>query len=336
MASNTREKMALLVFALLILFGLAGVSWYLIVGHSWNVAASNIDDSVGQMDGYTCIVYSGTTAQQATSSSLRQSIASAIGSDAGSSDTGSARRGNQSAASVSSAVGSVDANKSAAQGQTSDIDAVAAPVSIPQEAGASAERAESNNSTDAPAVMDSADAETEGSSASDESALAASDGQVTSEGEYTTSALKSFTRESSIAVSTEDVANSYADKNSSVLTLDTLTPGAYSEGTIVKRGAKRIGILSVDVPLSAEAAELALEPFCAAKVDMLICVTPSKSYVSNATGFDIVVTTQDDSVSTMGETSSKTFYVAAPTRGKVGAVVVSPSNTVSAKVIDSL
>ena len=327
--------MALLVFALLILFGLAGVSWYLIVGHSWNVAASNIDDSVGQMDGYTCIVYSGTTAQQATSSSLRQSIASAIGSDAGSSDTGSARRGNQSAASVSSAVGSVDANKSAAQGQTSDIDAVAAPVSIPQEAGAS-ERVGSNNSTDAPAVMDSADAETEGSSASDESALAASDGQVTSEGEYTTSALKSFTRESSIAVSTEDVANSYADKNSSVLTLDTLTPGAYSEGTIVKRGAKRIGILSVDVPLSAEAAELALEPFCAAKVDMLICVTPSKSYVSNATGFDIVVTTQDDSVSTMGETSSKTFYVAAPTRGKVGAVVVSPSNTVSAKVIDSL
>ena len=274
MASNTREKMALLVFALLILFGLAGVSWYLIVGHSWNVAASNIDDSVGQMDGYTCIVYSGTTAQQATSSSLRQSIASAIGSDAGSSDTGSARRGNQSAASVSSAVGSVDANKSAAQGQTSDIDAVAAPVSIPQEAGASAERVGSNNSTDAPAVMDSADAETEGSSASDESALAASDGQVTSEGEYTTSALKSFTRESSIAVSTEDVANSYADKNSSVLTLDTLTPGAYSEGTIVKRGAKRIGILSVDVPLSAEAAELALEPFCAAKVDMLICVTP--------------------------------------------------------------
>ncbi len=288
------------------------------------------------MDGYTCIVYSGTMTQQATSSSLRQSIASAVGTDAGSPDTASERKGNQSSANTSSAVGSADANKSAAQGQTSDIDAVAAPVSIPQEAGATAEGIESEDSTDFRTVSDSASAEAEESSSNNDSALETKGEPTTAEGDGAASAFKSATADSLIAVSTDDVAKSYADKNSSVLKLDTLTPGAYAEGTIVKRGGKRIGILSVDVPLSVEAAELAVEPFIKAKVDMLVCVTPSKSYVSNATGFDIVVTTQDDSVSTMGETSNKTFYVAAPTRGKVGAVVVSPSNTVSAKVIDSL
>ena len=336
MASNTREKLALLVFALLILMGLAGVSWYLIVGHSWNVAASNIDDSVGQMDGYTCIVYSGTTVQETSSSSLRQSIASAIGSEPGSSTASSNAKDGQSAAAASSTAVSADANKSAAQGQTSDIDAVAAPVTVAQEAGTSTEQTDPRNSPDSAAALDSTNVEAEGSPAIDESASGKTGDLAASEEGDTSSALKSSDKESLSAVSTEEVAKNYADKNSAVLKLDTLTPGAYSEGAIVKRGAKRIGILSVDVPLSIEAAELAIEPFVTAKVDLLICVTPSKSYVSNASGFDIVVTTQDDSVSTMGETSNKTFYVAAPTRGKVGAVVVSPSNTVSAKVIDSL
>ena len=32
-------------------------------GHSWNVAASNLDDTFGSMDGYTAIVYPGTAVE---------------------------------------------------------------------------------------------------------------------------------------------------------------------------------------------------------------------------------------------------------------------------------
>lgn len=60
MTSHQREKIALIVFALLIVLSLFGLCWYLVAGHSWNVAASNIDDTFGEMDGYTAIVFPGT------------------------------------------------------------------------------------------------------------------------------------------------------------------------------------------------------------------------------------------------------------------------------------
>ncbi|MEY8562351.1 alcohol dehydrogenase [Eggerthellaceae bacterium 3-80] len=60
MDSRQREKIALIVFALLVVLSVCGLCWYLIAGHSWNVAASNIDDTFGEMDGYTAIVFPGT------------------------------------------------------------------------------------------------------------------------------------------------------------------------------------------------------------------------------------------------------------------------------------
>lgn len=48
----------------LIVLSLLGLGWYLVAGHSWNVAASNIDDTFGSMDGYTAIVYEGTAVPQ--------------------------------------------------------------------------------------------------------------------------------------------------------------------------------------------------------------------------------------------------------------------------------
>ncbi len=56
----TREKIALLVFFCLVIVGIGGLVGYLAVGHSWNVAASNIDDAAGSMSGYTAILYEGT------------------------------------------------------------------------------------------------------------------------------------------------------------------------------------------------------------------------------------------------------------------------------------
>lgn len=60
MSSTTREKIALLVFAALVILGLGALTWYLSVGKTWNVAAASIDDATGQMEGYVAILYEGT------------------------------------------------------------------------------------------------------------------------------------------------------------------------------------------------------------------------------------------------------------------------------------
>ncbi len=59
MSQLKREKIALVVFIVLVLVVGFGLVTYLNVGHSWNVAASNIDDAAGSMEGYTAIVYDG-------------------------------------------------------------------------------------------------------------------------------------------------------------------------------------------------------------------------------------------------------------------------------------
>ena len=61
MGKRTREIIALVLLALLGLVVLAAMAWYIFVGHNWNIAASHIDESVGQMDGYTVILYEGLT-----------------------------------------------------------------------------------------------------------------------------------------------------------------------------------------------------------------------------------------------------------------------------------
>lgn len=60
MEKRTREKVALVVFALLVAFAALVLTSYFATGRGWNVAASAVDDTVGQMRGYTAIVYAGT------------------------------------------------------------------------------------------------------------------------------------------------------------------------------------------------------------------------------------------------------------------------------------
>ena len=60
MQKRTREILAVLLLGLLLLAGVGAMGYYIFIGHNWNVAASHIDDSIGQMDGYTVILYEGT------------------------------------------------------------------------------------------------------------------------------------------------------------------------------------------------------------------------------------------------------------------------------------
>ena len=60
MRKRTREILALVLLAALVVIGASAMGYYILVGHNWNAAASHIDDSIGKMEGYTVILYEGT------------------------------------------------------------------------------------------------------------------------------------------------------------------------------------------------------------------------------------------------------------------------------------
>lgn len=83
MQKRTREILALVLLGALVVIGLGAMSYYIFVGHNWNVAASNIDDHIGQLDGYTVVLYEGT---QTESSDHQASASGTSSSTAGASE----------------------------------------------------------------------------------------------------------------------------------------------------------------------------------------------------------------------------------------------------------
>ena len=363
MSNGTREKQALGVFLLLIVLSTFGIAWYMVAGHSWNVAASSIDEKVGQMEGYTSIVYAGTLPVQAdaktldsqngSDAQLEDGVGSADAAEkadegaSGSGSTSASPTSSDAAASASSSGGSVasssaDENASVSGGSSST--GSSNPSSKSSSSKAASGQTKSSDSIAVQTHNDEASGLT-----SDVGSVAApvpdTSEQDDSESDRTSdnaTVLKAATVRGGMdvaksqPVAPEQVQANYEEKGATVLVLDTADPSQYSDGVILKRGSKRIGVFSVDVPLSEKAAEARVKYFRDCKVDLVVCISSVRTYVRNLQGADIVITLQDEEVSTMGGNANGSFFVNAPHVDSVGAILVSPSNVVSAKVIESL
>lgn len=363
MSNGTREKQALGVFLLLIVLSTFGIAWYMVAGHSWNVAASSIDEKVGQMEGYTSIVYAGTLPVQAdaktldsqngSDAQLEDGVGSADAAEkadegaSGSGSTSASPTSSDAAASASSSGGSVasssaDENASVSGGSSST--GSSNPSSKSSSSKAASGQTKSSDSIAVQTHNDEASGLT-----SDVGSVAApvpdTSEQDDSESDRTSdnaTVLKAATVRGGMdvaksqPVAPEQVQANYEEKGATVLVLDTADPSQYSDGVILKRGSKRIGVFYVDVPLSEKAAEARVKYFRDCKVDLVVCISSVRTYVRNLQGADIVITLQDEEVSTMGGNSNGSFFVNAPYMDSVGAILVSPSNVVSAKVIESL
>ena len=363
MSNGTREKQALGVFLLLIVLSTFGIAWYMVAGHSWNVAASSIDEKVGQMEGYASIVYAGTLPVQAdaktldsqngSDAQLEDGVGSADAAEkadegaSGSGSTSASPTSSDAAASASSSGGSVasssaDENASVSGGSSST--GSSNPSSKSSSSKAASGQTKSSDSIAVQTHNDEASGLT-----SDVGSVAApvpdTSEQDDSESDRTSdnaTVLKAATVRGGMdvaksqPVAPEQVQANYEEKGATVLVLDTADPSQYSDGVILKRGSKRIGVFSVDVPLSEKAAEAQVKYFRDCKVDLVVCISSVRTYVRNLQGADIVITLQDEEVSTMGGNSNGSFFVNAPHVDSVGAILVSPSNVVSAKVIESL
>ena len=363
MSNGTREKQALGVFLILIVLSTFGIAWYMVAGHSWNVAASSIDEKVGQMEGYTSIVYAGTLPVQADAKTLDSQNGSdaQLEEGAGSADTaGKADEGVSGSGSASASSTSSDAAASASSsggnGASSSADENASVSGGSSSTGSSNPSSKSSSSKAASGQTKPSDSIAVQTHNDEASGLTSDVGSVAapvpdtteqddSESDRTSdnaTVLKAATVRGGMdvaksqPVAPEQVQANYEEKGATVLVLDTADPSQYSDGVILKRGSKRIGVFSVDVPLSEKAAEARVKYFRDCKVDLVVCISSVRTYVRNLQGADIVITLQDEEVSTMGGNSNGSFFVNAPHVDSVGAILVSPSNVVSAKVIESL
>lgn len=363
MSNGTREIQALGVFLILIVLSTFGIAWYMVAGHSWNVAASSIDEKVGQMEGYTSIVYAGTLPVQADAKTLD----SQNGSDAqledgvDTADTGEqadegasgSRSASVSSTSSDTAASAPSSSSSVASSFADENASVSGGTSSTGSSNPSSKSSSSKAASGSSKKVDSTAGQTHTDEASgltsDVGSVAApvpdASEQDDSESDRTSdeaTVLKAATVRGGMdvaksqPVAPEEVQANYEEKGATVLVLDTADPSQYSEGVILKRGSKRIGVFSVDVPLSEKAAEARVKYFRDCKVDLVVCISSVRTYVRNLQGADIVITLQDEEVSTMGGNSNGSFFVNAPRVDSVGAILVSPSNVVSAKVIESL
>lgn len=336
MSVQSREKTALIVFAGLILLSLGGFITYILAGHSWNVAASNLDDTFGSMDGYTSIVYEGVVEPVKSSTS-----SSATGSGAtGSSTTGSGTAGGDTAG--SSVAGSGAAGSSLDESDAVDSDATESSLTGSSAVGSDStgSSATDSDSTD----IDATDTDSASQSAAATNSLAANgeamqDDSVNSASPNTTNSSSSSTvksGETKKSITLAEVQESYEEKGATVFALDTTSLEKYSEGTILKKGGHRFGVFSVTKVTPTRVLEKQVKYFTDHEVDFIVVMTINKAFVEGLEGVDIVLSTQDEELFTMGETKDGTFFVDAPEKGLVGAILISPSNVVSAKTIDSL
>ena len=325
------------------------------------MAASSIDEKVGQMEGYTSIVYAGTLPVQADAKTLDSQNGSdaQLEEEAGSADTGE-KAGEGVSGSGSASTSSTSPDSAVSSAGDSAASSSAGESALANGASSSTDSSNgsiaSSSSKDASGRTKSSDA-LAGQTRNDEASGLTSDvGSVAApvpdaseqddnESDRTsdnTTVLKAATVRGGMdviksqPVSPEEVQANYEEKGATVLVLDTADPSQYSDGVILKRGSKRIGVFSVDVPLSEKTAEARVKYFRDCKVDLVVCISSVRTYVRNLQGVDIVITLQDEEVSTMGGNSNGSFFVNAPYVNSVGAILVSPSNVVSAKVIESL
>lgn len=363
MSNGTREKQALGVFLLLIVLSTFGIAWYMVAGHSWNVAASSIDEKVGQMEGYTSIVYTGTLPVQADAKTLDSQNGSAEQLEEGAGSADAAEKADEGvsgsgsgSASPTSSDAAASASSSGGSVASSSADENASVSGGSSSTGSSNPSSKSSSSKAASGQKKSSDSIAVQTHNDEASGLTSDVGSVAapvpdtseqddSESDRTSdnaTVLKAATVRGGMdvaksqPVAPEQVQANYEEKGATVLVLDTADPSQYSDGVILKRGSKRIGVFSVDVPLSEKAAEARVKYFRDCKVDLVVCISSVRTYVRNLQGADIVITLQDEEVSTMGGNSNGSFFVNAPHVDSVGAILVSPSNVVSAKVIESL
>ncbi|WP_165170421.1 hypothetical protein [Adlercreutzia sp. ZJ242] len=343
MQKRTREKIALVLFVLLVAFAGAVLTSYFTTGRSWSIAASFVDDTMGRMDGYTAIVYAGVVEPEP------DEAAASDPEPAAPADAGEAPDG---AANVTS--GNPEGAADPAAGDGAPADPAPAPDPAAGEApdAAPADNPESADSGSAAADAGATSADPEGSSIPvpdppgfsivfpDRSAEGSANEPPSAADSIGLGILSIVPRpveEGEEAVYASDVCRLYEDKGAHALTLNVADADSYADLQVFYVNGKRVGVYSISAYANRVRLKRYLSYFDSRDVDVVVCLTPRASYLATYEGTDVViVTTDSEGISVDGETHDGTLVTRSPEKGQVGVVLLSSNNVPSARVITSL
>lgn len=289
---------------------------YMNTAKTWTVAASHVDDAIGSMDGYTVILYPGTTQPEPEESYVPKAEGGLFSS---STDEGSITpsvipyEDSGEVSSESSAAGELSATEDSSAFSLAEI------------FSASAESREVEGEAAGTSTLEDADP-SEG------------EDKAKSFAERFLPLISDATKEEPEPLFVSDVRTDYLEKKASVLTVDALNAGRYAEPSVFLLEDKRVGVFSVDGPISQTRLNVFKEFFAQKEADVVVCLTPLGSNLASFEGIDIVVVTTaaENAYNTIGSEKDGAFVVRAPETGFVGAIVITSNNVVSAKAIDEL
>ena len=235
MDKRTREIVALVLLVVLLAVAACAMVWYLLIGHNWNVAATNIDDRVGEMEGYTVLLYDGQTLPE--TERMRISNAQPMLDD-------------------------------------------------------------ENRGTPRPAYQ-SVQVET--------------------------------------PITLDEVVTDYREKGATVFVLHPEDLELYEGTSVLNKNGVWIGAITVDGKMSGRTVAKYAKTLKERDVDFVVaCVSDTRLIENPVDGVDILVSIGDEDIPSGGQYSGATFCSDSPFIGHVQAIIISPSNVISAKVVDSL
>lgn len=331
-----RERIALCVFACLLLVGGIALFSYINAGHGLNVAATSIDDMTGDMTGYGVILFEGTVAPDDDSDADDEEGVSGIlsGIFGGQEQEGQAPEG--SASSSSSSFGGSSSSGASSSGSASSDEGSSASSGASSSQGLARKSATKVD----PVTLDEAEQVYRDKGASvitiDSGDLDSySSGRIIIQGgrSYGIFSLTSedlsdlphrgATTTRTTTTTTEDAAGS--------LTTNTTTRVRSAYGSVSEI------FESVDPedisPDLVERIESMLEHFKECGVDTVIALTTDPTPFCAIEGVDVVVTFKQSDRFSMSEMIDGTMYFDAPETGQVGVLMVAPGNVVSSKVM---
>ena len=138
-------------------------------------------------------------------------------------------------------------------------------------------------------------------------------------------------------VRTGDIVRSYQNKGAAVVAVRLKLFSWYSEPVIVENQGRKVGIYSVRRGISAAGAAAKAQYAREQGADITVAIIDNPvSVVRAAASADVVICAFDADLPSGGRAYNNTLGVDSPYITTVGAVLVAPSNVVSAKVIESL
>lgn len=317
MKKRTREKIALVAFALLVVFAGVVLTSYFSTGRSWSVAASFLDDAVGSMDGYTALVYAGVIesededeADGDVGDGVDGTAEDAAEDDAAQGDVAGGSSQDDAAAGAEGAAGDVDGSASADVVDGSDA---------------------SGGSEDAPELKfvlpHRSQAEGEDPTRADSIGLS-----------ILSLLPKPSVNDVVAGVYVSDVRELYEGKGARVLSLDVMSGDRYADPQVFIVDGKRIGVYSVSTYTTRATLANRARYFRDKDVDVVVCVTPRSSYLATFSGIDVVLVTSDaeEDIPVNGKTVGETLVAQSPLVGEVGVIMLSTNNVPSVKVVSAL